>query len=109
MSLASYLAAPPRGRVMSGVYLSVPPSPCQGEAAAQNPRADERGDDEPTGAWFGSHFQDGAVRLVKQQVARCVCPDTCATPQRPCAARRRAKAEAVRGPARGAERATRPL
>ena len=44
MSLASYLAAPPRGRVMSGVYLSVPPSPCQGEAAAQNPRADERGD-----------------------------------------------------------------
>ena len=50
MSLASYLAAPPRGRVMSGVYLSVPPSPCQGEAAAQNPRADERRDDEPTGA-----------------------------------------------------------
>src|SRR5438552_13485623 len=35
MSLASYLAAPPRGRVMSGVYLSVPPSPCQGEAAAR--------------------------------------------------------------------------
>src|SRR5207244_7305356 len=41
MSLASYLAAPPRGRVMSGVYPSVPPSPCQGEAAAQN-RSRER-------------------------------------------------------------------
>ena len=41
MSLASYLAAPPRGREMSGVYLSVPPSPCQGEAAAQN-RSRER-------------------------------------------------------------------
>src|SRR5207249_8628253 len=46
---------------------------------------------------------------TNQQVARCVRADTCATPQRPCAARRRAKAEAVRGPARGAERAMRPL
>src|SRR5436190_2220753 len=38
MSLASYLAAPPRGRVMSGVYLAVPPPPRQSEAAGEEPR-----------------------------------------------------------------------
>src|SRR6266704_3994574 len=41
MSLAGYLAAPPRGRVMRRAQVAVPPPLCQGEAAAQN-RSRER-------------------------------------------------------------------